>query len=186
MFEGETQISVDGYATDLFTARAIDFIERKQAGAVLPQPALQCAALALAGDAEPKPVGRGRPGFKNYEGGRGVGDFRARWSPRLDEGVGRVLDRLDALDLAGNTIVVLTSDNGGERFSYHWPLRGAKNTLFEGGVRVPTLVRWPGRIHAGLPMETDQVTMSMDWLPTLAAAAGAGPLTRAFRPTASI
>ena len=88
----------------------------------------------------------------------------------LDANVGRVLDTLDTLGIAGNTIVVFTSDNGGERFSDTWPLTGMKGELLEGGIRVPVLVRWPGRIGAG--MRTAQLAATTDWLPTLLAAAG--------------
>jgi arylsulfatase A-like enzyme len=91
----------------------------------------------------------------------------------LDTNVGRVLDALDALDIASNTIVVFTSDNGGERFSDVWPLTGMKGELLEGGIRVPVLARWPGRIPAGL--RTDQVAATTDWLPTFMAAAGGAP-----------
>jgi len=88
----------------------------------------------------------------------------------LDGAVGRVLQELDRRGLAKDTIVVFTSDNGGERFSDTWPLRGAKGELLEGGIRVPVLVRWPRRIRRGA--RSEQVVASMDWLPTFAAAAG--------------
>ncbi|MCG8441834.1 MAG: sulfatase-like hydrolase/transferase [Caulobacterales bacterium] len=88
----------------------------------------------------------------------------------LDRGVGAILDALAALELADHTIVVFTSDNGGERFSYHWPLRGAKMDLWEGGVRTPALVRWPGRLPAGAACA--QTCMSMDWMATLTAMTG--------------
>ena len=91
----------------------------------------------------------------------------------LDVNIGRVLQALDASGLAGNTIVVFTSDNGGERFSKTWPFSGMKTELLEGGIRVPTIVRWPGRIAAGSVSE--QVTITMDWVPTLLAAAGTTP-----------
>jgi arylsulfatase A-like enzyme len=91
----------------------------------------------------------------------------------LDINVGRVLDALDTLDIAGNTIVVFTSDNGGERFSDVWPLTGMKGELLEGGIRVPLLARWPRHIPAGL--RTGQVAVTTDWLPTLLAAAGSAP-----------
>jgi arylsulfatase A-like enzyme len=89
----------------------------------------------------------------------------------LDEQVGRVLKALDDHGLAGNTIVIFTSDNGGERFSDTWPFNGRKTELLEGGLRIPALVSWPARIPAGLVSQ--QVTANMDWLPTLLAAAGA-------------
>jgi arylsulfatase A-like enzyme len=91
----------------------------------------------------------------------------------LDADIGRVLQALDASGLAGNTIVVFTSDNGGERFSNTWPFTGMKEELLEGGLRIPSIVRWPGRIAAGSVSE--QVMATMDWVPTLLAAAGTSP-----------
>ncbi len=88
----------------------------------------------------------------------------------MDDQVGRVLETLDRLGIADETIVVFTSDNGGERFSDTWPFTGVKTELLEGGIRVPALVRWPGKIAAGV--DCDQVAMSMDWLPTFLGAAG--------------
>jgi len=90
----------------------------------------------------------------------------------LDRAVGQVLATLDAQGMADNTIVVFTSDNGGERFSKTWPFTGQKTELLEGGLRVPTLLRWPARLA---PQVSDQVTITMDWLPTLLAAAGTRP-----------
>jgi arylsulfatase A-like enzyme len=91
----------------------------------------------------------------------------------LDVNVGRVLQALDANGLASNTIIVFTSDNGGERFSNTWPFSGMKQELLEGGLRVPSIVRWPGRIPARSVSE--QVMITMDWMPTLLAAAGTSP-----------
>ncbi|HEV2198647.1 MAG TPA: sulfatase-like hydrolase/transferase [Bryobacteraceae bacterium] len=97
----------------------------------------------------------------------------ARMVAEMDVQVGRVLKALDAARLAGNTIVVFTSDNGGERFSDTWPFTGKKSDLLEGGLRIPALARWPGHIRAGAT--TDQVAISMDWMPTFLAAAGTQP-----------
>jgi arylsulfatase A-like enzyme len=96
-----------------------------------------------------------------------------RMVERMDFQVGRVLSALEAAGLAHDTIVVFTSDNGGERFADTWPFTGKKTELLEGGLRIPALVRWPGRIAAGRTHE--QVAISMDWFPTLLAAAGAAP-----------
>ena len=101
----------------------------------------------------------------------------------LDVNIGRVLQALDAYGLSQNTIVVFTSDNGGERFSKIWPFTGMKTELLEGGLRIPSIVRWPGRIAAGSVSE--QVMISMDWMPTLLAALERGP-TLAIPPTARI
>ncbi|MFK5921176.1 MAG: arylsulfatase [Verrucomicrobiota bacterium] len=93
---------------------------------------------------------------------------------RMDRYVGKLLKQLDELDLAENTIVVFTSDNGtthlGDEVDYEFfesvgPLRGLKGSLYEGGVRVPLIVRWPGHVKAGTV--SDYVSGFEDWLPTL-------------------
>ena len=89
----------------------------------------------------------------------------------MDAQIGRVLETLDANGLTENTIVIFTSDNGGERFADTWPFTGKKTELLEGGLRIPMVIAWPARIAPG--RTSDQVAISMDWLPTLLAAAGA-------------
>jgi len=96
-----------------------------------------------------------------------------RMVAEMDLQVGKILKGLDAAGVTRNTIVVFTSDNGGERFSDTWPFTGKKTELLEGGLRIPALVRWPGHIKP--KSTTDQVAMTMDWLPTLLAAAGIQP-----------
>jgi arylsulfatase A-like enzyme len=88
----------------------------------------------------------------------------------MDEAIGRVLAALERAGVAENTIVIFTSDNGGERFSDTWPFSGKKTELLEGGIRIPAIVRWPGVVRTG--STSNQTIMSMDWLPTLLAAAG--------------
>jgi arylsulfatase A-like enzyme len=88
----------------------------------------------------------------------------------MDAQIGRVMRAIEKNGLANDTIVIFTSDNGGERFSDTWPFSGKKTELLEGGLRVPAIISWPGRIPAARVSE--QVTMSMDWMPTLLAAAG--------------
>lgn len=113
---------------------------------------------------------------------RGTGGYTPHLTPRagyaafisiMDTYVGRVLDLLDELDLAKNTVVVFTSDNGAtylpdvdyEFFESVGPLKGLKGSLYEGGIRVPQVVRWPGNVKAG--SETSVVTGFEDWLPTM-------------------
>jgi arylsulfatase A-like enzyme len=91
----------------------------------------------------------------------------------MDEGIGRLLDALDAGGLGDDTLVVFTSDNGGERFSDNWPLVGGKMDLTEGGIRVPCIARWPKVIPAG--SVSTQQHLTMDWTATLLAAAGVAP-----------
>ena len=91
----------------------------------------------------------------------------------MDRQVGRVLETIQSSGIAGNTIVIFTSDNGGERFSDVWPFTGRKTELLEGGLRIPSIIRWPGRIPAG--QTTPQVSITMDWFATLLAAGGGRP-----------
>jgi uncharacterized sulfatase len=89
----------------------------------------------------------------------------------LDHLVGRVLQALDELQLAQDTLVIFTSDNGGHpEFSANGPKRGSKWNLYEGGIRVPWIIRWPGRIPAGAT--SDACFIGTDLLPTLAAVGG--------------
>jgi arylsulfatase len=91
-----------------------------------------------------------------------------------DAMVGELMKALDDLGLAGNTIVMYSTDNGAEKFTWpdggQSPFRGEKNTNWEGGYRVPTAVRWPGTIPAGTVV--NDIVAHEDWLPTFAAAAG--------------
>jgi arylsulfatase A-like enzyme len=91
----------------------------------------------------------------------------------MDEGIGRVMAALKARGIDDNTLVVFTSDNGGERFSDNWPFVGQKMDLMEGGIRVPLIARWPARIAPGTTTATP--ALSMDWAPTMLQAAGVAP-----------
>ncbi|WP_154858529.1 sulfatase [Cyclobacterium xiamenense] len=114
---------------------------------------------------------------------RGKEPYRKQKNPtyaamvaRLDQAVGAVLKTLDSLDLADNTLVVFTSDNGGvlslseTLVTDNHPLRAEKFLLYEGGIRVPLIVRWPGIVPKG--SKTSQLAVSHDMLPTLLSAAG--------------
>ena len=93
---------------------------------------------------------------------------------QLDDSVGAILKHLDEIGEADNTIVVFTTDNGAEVFTWPdggmTPFRATKGTVFEGGFRVPCIVRWPGKIKPGAV--ENGIVSGLDWLPTLAAAAG--------------
>lgn len=93
---------------------------------------------------------------------------------QMDDNIGAVMDHLRQRRLEQNTIVVFTTDNGAENFT--WPdggstaFAGAKGTGLEGGMRVPMIVRWPGRVPAGVVQ--NGLMSGLDWFPTLLAAAG--------------
>lgn len=116
---------------------------------------------------EDEAVSRSITDLFHYDGGNL--QTYAKMVRSLDAAVGQVLAALDDSGQADNTLVIFTSDNGGERFSKTWPFTGQKTELLEGGLRVPTLLRWPARLQ---PQVSDQVTITMDWLPTLLGAAG--------------
>jgi arylsulfatase A-like enzyme len=96
-----------------------------------------------------------------------VGRYAALLS-HADEQIGRILDRLDELGIAQRTLVVIASDNGGagKGVDSNGPLSGLKAEVYEGGIRVPAIVRWPGRIAPGTA--NDSFALSFDWLPTIA------------------
>jgi len=125
------------------------------------------------------------PPFTKMKGGGYTPHFTPRAAyaamiTRMDRYVGRVLDLLDELGLADNTLVVFSSDNGTTHlkqevdydfFNSVGELRGLKGSLYEGGIRVPTIVRWPGHTPAG--SASDCVSGFEDWMPTLMKAVGA-------------
>ncbi len=112
-----------------------------------------------------------------------AGSLRAAYAAMLesvDQSVGRITAKLEELGIARETLVVVTSDNGaveetpdtGQLITRNAPLRGGKATLYEGGLRVPLLVRWPAVVAAG--RETDVPTVTTDWFPTLLDVTGSG------------
>lgn len=171
MFEDETTIETQGYVTDLFGDRAVDEIEGFAASGRPFLVSLHFNAPHwpwMGPDAEGRDLSANLRNMQHFDGGN-LRTYAAMMRS-LDDNVGKVLDALDRTGQRENTIVVFTSDNGGERFSDNWPFSGMKTELLEGGIRVPTLVRWPARIRAG--SRSSQQAMSMDWLPTFVAAAG--------------
>ena len=129
-----------------------------------PGPAGEAESRRLAAKHDPEALG-------DFDGGDSA--TYAAMVTRMDFQIGRVLDALERAGAAADTIVIFTSDNGGERFSDTWPFTGKKTDLLEGGLRIPAILRWPGRVAPGAT--SDQVMISMDWLPTLLAAAGSAP-----------
>jgi arylsulfatase A-like enzyme len=104
---------------------------------------------------------------------RGSRATYVRMVERMDEQVGRILAQLDRMKAVNNTIVIFKSDNGGYGLSNNTPLRGRKGTTWEGGIRIPCMIRWPGTIPAGTT--TGQTALSMDLTATIAASAGVTP-----------
>jgi arylsulfatase A-like enzyme len=98
---------------------------------------------------------------------------------RADEGVGKILAALDQQGLARNTLVIFTNDNGGEWLSRNAPFFHRKGTVWEGGIRVPLIVRWPGELPAG--RTSGQVALTMDVTASVLAATGT-KVPQSYRP----
>ncbi len=165
--DGMKPVKVEGYLTDLINGRAVDFV-RKHAKEpfflYVPHLAVHCPY---------QPPGRPLPSVTKANMYNGDRRIYAAMVERVDEGVGMLLAELEKQGLAENTLFVLSSDNGGERFSDNGPLFHHKSTLWEGGIRVPCLMRWPARLPQG--KVTNQVGITMDLSATFAAIANAKP-----------
>jgi arylsulfatase A-like enzyme len=171
LFEGAVERPTDGYLTDLLTQRAIDWVQRIAQGAAPFMLSLHYTAphwpWETREDRELKLAGS----LFHLAGGN-VETYR-RMIHHMDEGIGRLLDTLRGCGRIDDTLIVFTSDNGGERFSDNWPLVGGKMDLTEGGIRVPYIVQWPAVIAPG--GVSAQHCLTMDWSATLLDAAGVAP-----------
>ena len=170
----DTPIQQEGYLTDLLGQRAVEAIDDYAKARTPFLISLHFSAPhwpweGPGDEAEAKRLG-GR-GLMHHDGGSQK--TYVEMIEAMDRQIDRVLAALEKNGLAENTIVVFTSDNGGERFAYTWPFTGRKSELLEGGLRVPAVIAWPARIAPG--RTSGQVMMHMDWLPTLLAAAGTAP-----------
>ena len=174
LYSGDEECAQDGYLTDLLSDRAVDFVRRRAAQAAAGTPfflSLHYTAphwpwetrddRALAAEV--------RDNLFHLHGGN-LHTYR-RMIHHMDEGIGRVVAELRHHGLLDDTLIVFTSDNGGERFSDNWPLVGGKMDLTEGGIRVPWIAHWPAVIAPG--GTSTQHCITMDWSATMVELAGA-------------
>jgi arylsulfatase A-like enzyme len=171
---GDEEAQAEGYLTDLLSQRAVDYV-----GRMAQQPADDAKPFFMSlhytaphwpwetrDDAAQAPAVKDN--LFDLAGGN-IHVYR-RMIHHMDEGIGRLMAALEAHGMAENTLVVFTSDNGGERFSDNWPLVGGKMDLTEGGIRVPWIAHWPAGIAPG--GESRQLCLTMDWSATMLDAAG--------------
>jgi arylsulfatase A-like enzyme len=169
-WEGEDEAFIEGYTTDLFTERAVKFIGEQGDRPYL----LSLHYNAVHWPWETRADLEEAMRIENIvHTDSGSVEIYYEMLREMDEGIGRVLEAVERSGRADDTIVLFTSDNGGERFSDMWPLVGKKMDLLEGGIRVPNIVRWPSRLPAG--ETTDRLAIGMDWMATFLAAAGVDP-----------
>ena len=164
------------YLTDLLNEAAVNFIEQQKDKPFFLYLPHYTVHIPL--QAKPELVAKYPP----------AGEFRGQQNnpvyaamiENLDDGIGKILAKLDELKLADNTVVIFTSDNGGlatleganTPATSNAPIREGKGHLYEGGIRVPLIVRWPAAIKPGA---SDKLAQSIDLLPTLAELCGLSP-----------
>jgi arylsulfatase A-like enzyme len=172
LFEGDVPVEKVGYTTDLLTERAVEYIKRPRKKPFYLSLHYTSPHWPWQGPRDIAASGKLKQGPEGHAAGGSLKIY-AEMMKSLDVAVGRVLGALRSAGLEKNTLVIFTSDNGGERFSYNWPLSGQKSDIREGGVRVPAIVRWPGVVTP--TTVSGQSVVTMDWTATMIAASGAKP-----------
>ncbi len=180
LFENTTPVEVPDYLTDEISRRAVRFVDRHATAPFF----LEVAYNAVHWPFQPPdrrpsdPNAVPRPQAKDdqrlFQGpddpGPATRQDYVRMLERADQGVGTILAALERHGLSRNTLVVFTNDNGGEWLSRNAPLSHRKSTLWEGGIRVPLILRWPARLPAG--KTSAQVAITMDLTASIVAATG--------------
>jgi len=171
LFENDKPITATGYMTDLITQHAVGFIDEHAQRPFFLEVAYNAAHWPYQDPDRPsKAAGNGRHMMPWDENTNTRADY-VKIMERADQGVGKILAALDRRKVAGNTLVIFTNDNGGEWLARNAPFFNRKFSLFEGGIRVPAILRWPGHIPAGAV--STQVGITMDLSRTILAAASA-------------
>lgn len=167
LYENETPVTKQGYLTDIWMEKAIELIKREHRSPFFLSLMFNAPhwPLQAPGDAP-------YPDSLDWRTGGTKEKFIAMMKS-LDDAVGRIMKALDETGLAASTLVIFTSDNGGEKFSDMGIYTGGKAELWEGGIREPAFARWPGVIPANTVSE--QLAITMDWTATILAVAGAKP-----------
>ena len=189
LYDDDRQFPMQGqYAPDVAANRAVEFVKKNRAKPFFLYAAFTLPHAEYRAPEEMMKLYRGK--FEEVGPYRGGNHLQPQPEPRtayaamvtdLDRQVGQLLDTLKQQGLERETLVVFTSDNGGatrlakvnDIFSSYGVFRGSKQTMYEGGLRVPMIARWPGRVPAG--RTSDFVWMFEDFLPTAAEVAGVAP-----------
>ena len=176
LYENEKPVHSDRYLTDEITARAIAFIDRHAAKPFFLDVAYNATHWPFQPpdmkEAPAQPPGPARNVVQTW-GAEGTRRDYVQMLERADQGIGRILAALDRHGLRENTLVIFTSDNGGEWLSRIEPLFHRKGSLWEGGLRVPCILRWPAKLPS--KRTSAQPAITMDLSATILAAASVKP-----------
>ena len=173
LYENESPAHASGYITDLIAERSVRFIEQQAQRPFFLEVAFNAAHWPFQVPDHPSTAPDNGRFVQPMDDNTSTRREYVAMLERADQGVGRILATLRARGLEQNTLVIFTNDNGGEWLSRNAPLFHRKDTLWEGGIRVPAIFRWPGRIPAG--RVSPQVGIVMDLTASILAAAGATP-----------
>ena len=159
LFDNEVPVVKAGYMTDLITDYAARFIRQPHG-----KPFFMSIQYTTPHWPWQAPDDRHMPDSFPYNGS-GSADVYAKMILNLDKNIGRILTAVREQGLEESTMIIFTSDNGGDRLSNMGPYKGKKMELWEGGIKVPAAVRWPGVVNAG--SQSDQPIITMDWTVTI-------------------
>lgn len=171
LFEHGQPVDATGYMTDLITQRSVQFIEDNADEPFFLSIQYNAAHWPYQRPNDPSVSVRNAAHLQPWEEYTSTRADYVAMLEHADSGIGQVLQALDAAGLADDTLVIFTNDNGGEWLSRNAPLFNRKFSVWEGGIRVPAIMRWPGVILAG--QVTGQVGITMDFTATMLALAGA-------------
>ena len=177
LYEDEVEYDDLRYYTEILTERTVEFLERRHDRPWLlnlnfttPHWPWEGPGDKAVSDELTQRMQAGEPGVLFHDDGGSLDTYREMVED-LDRSIGVVLRTLRRTGQLEDTIVFFASDNGGERFSYYWPLSGGKGNLNEGGIRVPTLLSWPGKLRQH--QVDPSPVMTVDWTATFLELAGA-------------
>ena len=171
LFENDAPAQAAGYMTDLITERSIRFIEQNANRPFFVDVAFNAPHWPYQRPDQPSTAAEGARHMTAFDQPTNTRADYVAMLERVDLSVGRILAAIDKAGLRQNTIVIYTNDNGGEWLARNTPLFHHKFSVWEGGIRVPAIMRWPGRIPAG--QVSGQVGITMDLTASILAAAGA-------------
>ncbi len=171
LWENDQLKQEEGYMTDLITQHAVRYIDEHKDGPFFLSVQYNAAHWPYQRPGQPSVAPRNAAHVQPAEENTSTRADYVAIMEHADKGIGEVLRALDEAGLAENTLVIFTNDNGGEWLSRNAPLFNRKFSVWEGGIRVPAIMRWPGVIPAGRTL--GQVGITMDFTATMLKLAGA-------------